>query len=330
MYSVHKPIIPSGKVPSGRGGASVVYAMGKLVAFGGHYFEGDDKFKYLDETWLLDVEKLAWYKMKCSGQLPGPRYGHSAHIFGSRMFIFGGKGPNGIAYKDVYFLDLTEWIWVPVTPISAGPSPRFFHASEAVGKKIVIHGGWDGTDVLNDMWIFDTDSFGWIQPRTAGFEPTPRYGHTLTLTNDGRLIVFGGCSISELGVPSYNNDVRQLDTDTMIWIRPRVDGNNPTGRYGHTATLMDDGKIVIFGGWGQGGCQTSDMISDKRAQTVHVLDTVNMCWMNSRKLSKKPVKHLHNHCAFRSTGTSAILLFGGFDGRQAVNDFYVLNLDSEN
>ena len=58
------------------------------------------------------------------GEIPSGRYGHSAEILGSRMFIFGGKGENGIIHKDVYFLDLVEWIWVPVSTLSTGPSAR--------------------------------------------------------------------------------------------------------------------------------------------------------------------------------------------------------------
>ncbi len=99
-------------------------ANGKLVVFGGHYFSGDDEFVYLNETWLLDVEKLVWHQVSCSGDLPGPRYGHSAHVLGSRMFVFGGKGPGETVYKDVYFLDLVEWVWVPVNVISEMPLPR--------------------------------------------------------------------------------------------------------------------------------------------------------------------------------------------------------------
>jgi hypothetical protein len=62
--------------------------------------------------------------MSCSGDIPAPRYGHSACIIGSRMFIFGGKGENGTVFKDVAFLDLLEWIWIPVSTLSDGPCPR--------------------------------------------------------------------------------------------------------------------------------------------------------------------------------------------------------------
>jgi hypothetical protein len=47
------------------------------------------------------------------------------YIIGSRMFIIGGKGPNGAIYNDIHFLDLIEWIWVPVNTVAQGPSPRY-------------------------------------------------------------------------------------------------------------------------------------------------------------------------------------------------------------
>jgi hypothetical protein len=73
----------------------------------------------------MDIEKLMWHKVTCNGEVPGPRYGHCTHILGSRMFIFGGKGPKDTVYKDVYFLDMLEWVWVPVNTISNSPPPRF-------------------------------------------------------------------------------------------------------------------------------------------------------------------------------------------------------------
>ena len=62
-YTYNKPLIQT-KLPSGRGGASVVYADGKVITFGGHFYAGDDKFEYLDETWILDTQSLAWHKIK--------------------------------------------------------------------------------------------------------------------------------------------------------------------------------------------------------------------------------------------------------------------------
>ena len=115
-----------------------------------------------------------------------------------------------------------------------------------------------------------------------------------------------------------------LDTDTMIWTRPRVEGKIPTGRYGHSAQLMGD-KLIIFGGWGRGGCQSSDEIKNNNAHSLHVLDIRGMVWYAPVKTSKKPTKHIFNHGACVTGNT--LLTFGGFDGRQSGNDFFVMNLD---
>jgi N-acetylneuraminic acid mutarotase len=271
---------------------------------------------------------LLWHRVSCTGELPGPRYGHTAHIIGSRMFVFGGKGPKDVVYKDVYFLDLVEWVWVPVNSISLPPPARFFHASEVVGRKIVLHGGWDGEEVFNDLWIFNTESFVWMQPRTAGFGPSPRYGHTLTLTVDGRLLVFGGCFINEeTGVPKYLDDVRQLNTDNMVWSRPRMNGESPTGRYGHSATLLNNGKILYFGGWGRGGCQSKEVQEGSNAHSIHVLDTITMSWHAPRRGTHKQVRHLYNHSSCRA-GPNDVFVFGGYDGRQACSDFVSIHLES--
>ena len=54
-------------------------------------------------------------------------------------------------------------------------TPRFWQASVLVGHKIVVHGGWNGSSCCyEDLWVFDTDSFAWMQPRSGGLPPTAR------------------------------------------------------------------------------------------------------------------------------------------------------------
>lgn len=88
------------------------------------YVFAKGKFVYLDDVWVLDIESMTWQEVRCGGDIPNPRYGHSCHLVGSRMFVVGGKGPNGQLYRDVHFLDLVDWTWVAVNATSTGPSPR--------------------------------------------------------------------------------------------------------------------------------------------------------------------------------------------------------------
>lgn len=317
-FSASKPII-NGKFPSGRGGATLVQVDGKFISFGGHFFLGEGKFEYLNETWVFDPENLVWHLINCKGELPMPRYGHSAHVVGSKMFIFGGKTNSGALLRDVWFLDMIDWVWIQVNPLSQGPSARMNHAAELIGRKIVVHGGWNGKEVFDDFWIFNTDSFGWSQPKTTGFAPSGRFGHTINLLQDGRLLVFGGCSIASLeGFPQYNNDIRQLDTETMIWTRPRINGEIPTARYGHIALVRpSDQSLIIMGGWGTGGCQSPEVIENPKVHSIHILDTSDMMWYSIPKRGKRPLRPLYNHAACLNEAGNMITAYGGFDGRQA-------------
>jgi len=75
-----------------------------------------------------------------------------------------------------------------------------------------------------------------------------------------------------------------------------------------------------------------------------VLDTQSMTWWapaalkgqtiahaneegTAMKHGMKELKHLYNHGACRATNSSSICVFGGFDGRQSVMDFFVLGID---
>ena len=54
-----------GVPPSPRGGHSATLTGASLVVFGGHYYEGQESgFKYLNDTYVLDVNSSRWIKPK--------------------------------------------------------------------------------------------------------------------------------------------------------------------------------------------------------------------------------------------------------------------------
>jgi len=56
--------------------------------------------------------------------------------------------------------------------------------------------------------------------------------------------VFGGYD----GKKNHSS-LRVFDTEKNVWIKPKkTHGQNPMGRNGHTATLVD-GNLYIIGGW---------------------------------------------------------------------------------
>ena len=349
-----KPLM-NGKAPNGRGGQSLIFAENKLVVFGGHYFGGKNTFYYLNDTLVLDLKTSTWSEIKCTGNPPPGRYNHSATVIGHRMFIFGGKGAKGQIYKDMYFLDLEDWCWYPVNWTTGSPAPRFDHAHAAVGNKIVVFGGWNGKHSLGDLWVFDTEAFTWMQPETAAKSPCARHGHTMTLLEDGRLMVFGGYSVQGKPEtsPVYHGDVHMLDTETMIWARPRVTGTYPKPRFGHSVLVHED-MVLVVGGWTgteksmisigdkvlraeilnkrneerlQMGYQkvhsTSPPSIQSTSQYVLLFNTTTMSW-ETPPLRGLQVSNRYGHSS--ALVGPHVFVFGGWDGCRSVNELYVADL----
>lgn len=59
----------------------------------------------------------------------------------------------------------------------------------------------------------------------------------MLLLPDGRILLSGGATVDEKGVPVYHKDLRQLDTETMLWSKAKTAGGT---HYLHS---------VFFGLW---------------------------------------------------------------------------------
>lgn len=44
------------------------------------------------------------------------------------------------------------------------------------------------------------------------------------LLPDGRILMSGGGTLDEKCIPSYHKDLRQLDTETMLWSKAKTTG----------------------------------------------------------------------------------------------------------
>ncbi|EFJ04190.1 hypothetical protein SELMODRAFT_432643, partial [Selaginella moellendorffii] len=97
-------------------------------------------------------------------------------------------------------------------PVMKGthPSPQDSHSSTAVGSKLYVFGGTDGTSPLNDLFVLDTTTNTWGKPDVFGDVPAPREGHSTSLIGDN-LFVFGGCGKSSDPSEEYPSSFKNLD-----------------------------------------------------------------------------------------------------------------------
>jgi galactose oxidase-like protein len=113
--------------------------------------------------------------------------------------------------------------------------------------QVLIAGGTSPLSAksLNSAEMYDpaTGTFTQVGAMIIG-----RSGHTATLLNNGRVLIAGGSQ----------NPRGAFTTPTAELYNPNTKSFEPTGgmhssRSGHTATLTSEGKVLIAGGYTQGG-----------------------------------------------------------------------------
>ena len=133
-------------------------------------------------------------------------------------------------------------VFTPFTPTGSMTTGRYYHTSTLLNDgRVLIAGGYNGGSVLSAVDLFD--------PASGVFTPTAslnaaRYLHSATLLNDGRVLIAGGSGLN--GSNSVLAGAEIYDPATQQFTV--TGGSLVAARYGHTATLLNDGRILISGG----------------------------------------------------------------------------------
>lgn len=152
----------------------------------------------------INLEKCNTRNLKYSGDIPTSRFGHTANIFKSNMYIFGGW--NGFETLDeLFYFSVISNIWYEVRlVIGAKPKGRYRHSSVIVGKSLFIFGGVDQKQKkFNDLFEFIIERSEWRLVETKGSLPTPRSFHEMG-SFENRIFIFGGVDDKKL------NDVYRI------------------------------------------------------------------------------------------------------------------------
>lgn len=270
-----------------------------------------------------EFREWVWSKASISGRARemSSREGHSAVSLEHYVVVFGGCYLDKICFNDVTVLDTNTMSWV--SPIVDGlkPMQREGHSAALHGTRMLVFGGSSEVGYLNDLHVLDMEPkymsgnephMAWGQPSTRGDGPSPREGHSGTMTEDG-MIVFGGYS----GRGGYTNDLYMLSLDDMKWKKLDPTGSVPSPREGHAATSFMD-KLVVFGGRTDRG---KTALND-----VYVLDTKSMSWSQAN-MAGSPPNPRQDASAIRH-GSNKILVVGGCNlgERTCYNDAFQIDL----
>nr|AML78560.1 putative LOV domain-containing protein [Colchicum autumnale] len=202
---------------------------------------------------LTTLEAVAWKKFTVGGRIEPSRCNFSACAVGNRLVLFGGEGVNMQPMDDTFVLNLEaanpEWHRVKVT---SSPPGRWGHTLSCLnGSWLVVFGGCGKEGLLNDVFVLDLDA---QQPawREVAVEapPLPRSWHSSCTVDGSKLVVSGGCT--DAGMLLSDTFLLDLTKEKPAW-REILSSWVPPSRLGHTLSVYERTKILMFGGLAKSG-----------------------------------------------------------------------------
>ena len=70
------------------------------------------------------------------------------------------------------------------------PEARRCHSTAQIKQHVWVFGGYDGDDVFGDAWQLDLSTMQWARLKME--LPLPVYFHAMTVSEEGKMVMFGG------------------------------------------------------------------------------------------------------------------------------------------
>ncbi|PIP84174.1 MAG: hypothetical protein CO113_02600, partial [Elusimicrobia bacterium CG_4_9_14_3_um_filter_62_55] len=180
-----------------------------------------------------------------------PRSHHSATLLPNATVLVAGGFTTAVStgatkQAEIFYPDSRTW--VETAPMS---SSRSFHSAIVLpdGNVLVAGGFADGT-YLDTAEIYFSTMHAWVPIAPMD---TERAQHTVSLLQDGRVLVSGGVNVGGvLGTGTAASASPGVvgseiyDPTTGAWSRVTV--GMVSARHSHTATVLNDGRVLMAGG----------------------------------------------------------------------------------
>jgi uncharacterized repeat protein (TIGR01451 family) len=175
-------------------------------------------------------------------------------VAGGKAFFSAFSAANSVtAEAEIY--DPVSNSWATAGPLA---TPRTKHTATGLRDgRVLVTGGWNTSTVFDTAEVYDLAINGWSPAGTMG---TARRDHAAILLPDsgGRVLVVGGTS-SNSGSPTPLPTAEIYDPATNSWTP--VQPMNFARRL-HTATLLQDGRVLVVGGGGGSESEVYDPVTN--------------------------------------------------------------------
>jgi len=309
-------------------------------------FAGWDGHDTLQELYEYDIQSEVWYPIAPQGQVPAPRYRHSAVVHLSSMFTFGGVDKQQSRFADLHEYDISETTWAEVRTHGDIPSARTFHRAVVCEGQMYILGGFDGHR-QNDthrvllsprgrhepgtaQWDTPVETFGpdehwqWQAVPSATETYSARTGHGVVVWRN-YFYLFGGTDEN-----ARQNDLYEFDVNTRMWRmistdgsapNSRVDPSAPSARSGAKAVVYRD-TLYLFGGYTK---KEGEYFNDLYSFDLTRAHTAPR-WQKLSPLGLAPSMRTDHTCCIHGY---TMYVFGGFDGKSRFQDVQELDLSTQ-
>jgi hypothetical protein len=220
---------------------------------------------------------------------------------GRALATGGGVGQQAVPAAEIF--DPATGVWQGTGSMSQA---RRGHQAVVLGDgRVLVAGGIDEGELLASAEIYDPASGQWTP--TAPLN-VPRLGSTLTLLVNGNVLATGGTSADTASGAGGGQTIRPDATaevyNVVAGTWARTSGGMSTPRFEHTATLLDDGRVLVAGGQGPPIAGASAALA-----TTEIYDPA----VDSFRQSNDMADARFNHSAVRLPDRS-VMMVGGAGG----------------
>ena len=166
---------------------------------------------------------------------------------GKALAAGGGVGQIGLPAAEIF--DPAAGVWQATGQMNQA---RRGHQAVVLGDgRVLVAGGISEGELLSSAEIYDPATGRWT---TTAPMSVARLGNTLTLLSNGNVLATGGTSADTAAGAGGGQTIRPDNTAEIYNVQTgrwtRTAGAMSTPRFEHTATLLDDGRVLIAGGQG--------------------------------------------------------------------------------
>jgi hypothetical protein len=205
--------------------------------------------------------------------------------------------------------------WVAVDAVGDAHPGTSQAAGVDVGDAVLVYGGWDGTKRVGRTSIFSYEDARWAAFVTSdggdAVHPPPLTFHSASYLPK-KVFVFGGNHSD-----GQSNDMYVLDLTTTQWHQCPTLGAPPK-RSSHTACVLSENFIAVFGG--RGGPDGSTVLQD-----TALFDGTSQHWVIGSKVEGPSPPARYGHAAINAREKMVISGGIGADG-ECLTDIWMLHL----